>query len=688
MTEDLLYQCFASYHDAVEQGAELEWLDYWGKWFSNEPDLALRLVQTIIGEDEVFEEALDLLCRVLDEARMNRENGTRGAERFFAHLEAGLGALDEEDALPPQARLALCSAFTRAGLTPPDCITLPDESDPALVEFGPEAPDISELIADLVPDGTPADQTYDVLREGLSAMGRGASGAFVVHMIAQSEPKLVHLGRYFLIDPVQSFRRAAAAGFAQLASARGINATLLSDLIALRKWMPADAAQSALDKVIRDVLRQEVSGGAVAKPWTVHRILSSLPDGAGAQSLLATCSQGSRKCLVALMIKQGFGVKDAYIVPCSGASEQKRLLAEISVTMPFSDISQAYLHPALSAALADGLRHGLPPAVGLIDVAPVLGLAGATPQSAPLLDQIDPKGEIAALPAAKLGRLIGQSRHWFDSFDMADSWFETSAELSDALARCNTHAAEKKALWSYLETRRDWWAQHFARCAQILKHSIDADPQAWLSFAAVSHGLIQGRALKKIPIFEDIAEDSLEAAINGALAEPGAWDTDLEADPDLQVLPETKGELDQLLKGSGLTPHGINGFLTALLIAPEFVSPTDWLPALMGGIEFPGEGSVQRLVDIVMLRYGEINDAVLAREIGHEIRELSAQELTDWAAGFSRVTSTLPHAWPKRALKPNDRKLLTLIKDGATQDLSSELKPILPAWLALWTDLR
>jgi uncharacterized protein YecA (UPF0149 family) len=46
-----------------------------------------------------------------------------------------------------------------------------------------------------------------------------------------------------------------------------------------------------------------------------------------------------------------------------------------------------------------------------------------------------------------------------------------------------------------------------------------------------------------------------------------------------------------LLRGSSLKSDQIDGYLTAVLIAPQFTLPKEWLMPLMTGIEFNGNGS-------------------------------------------------------------------------------------------------
>ncbi|MEM6945954.1 MAG: hypothetical protein AAF565_19595, partial [Pseudomonadota bacterium] len=101
------------------------------------------------------------------------------------------------------------------------------------------------------------------------------------------------------------------------------------------------------------------------------------------------------------------------------------------------------------------------------------------------------------------------SAHWMDRFGEAATWFEDTAELRAAIARARTDKGRETAVWKHLETRRDWWARHFAVCAATLK----AGPETadWLSFAAVADALLDGRSMKRIPIMAEIAARTLEA---------------------------------------------------------------------------------------------------------------------------------------------------------------------------------
>ena len=145
-----------------------------------------------------------------------------------------------------------------------------------------------------------------------------------------------------------------------------------------------------------------------------------------------------------------------------------------------------------------------------------------------------------------------------------------------------------------------------------------------------------------------------------------------------------------MLKGSPLKPDQIDGYLTAVLIAPEFAPPNEWLMPLMDGIEVKGHGSIQRILDILMLRYGALNEVVIVGEIGVEVGDLPPKRFHAWTEGFAQAVDGIKGAWPKRALSRNDKLVLNLIRSAATEDLTPTLKPLLPSWLQMtavkWRD--
>lgn len=668
MGKKIWSMCVSSRPNSTDVRAIDGWVASWAGRVARNKDAILELLVELAADFD--DDLLQLFSAVLDNLRMDIENGERDANRTFDLVSRWIDTTSV--GLPPKDKMALCQAYIRADLSPPEAIRItPADTGFDMTGIGSEMPDISDLLNDLLPDDVDGYPAFMMLSEAMGAMPEQAAQAFVLEMINQALPKQVELGRYFLLTQGQDLSGAAAQGFEVLAKSGQVDAVLLSDLIQLRKWMPEDAARAALDRAIKEALRREASGGAARSPWIVHRLMSSLPDGTGSQSIVASVSRGSEKAVATVLIKAGHGIKDSYAIPCRSATDQRNLLASIvNEGIEMYEVHADYLRDALGQALADHL----PPAAGFLDVSEMIGLSEITAAMPATAAEIaDPDDMITNLSAQKRGRLINQSIDWAGEFEIASSWFITDAALSDALDAAHTERQAEKAVWDAFEGQRDRWAMIFARAAAVLRH---ADDYSWRSFAAVTLGLEGGRSLKKIPIFDMLVALTLDVAESeGFEVSQETVGEDFEPD----IAPEGKGELARLLAGTRLGPDSINGYLTGILIAPEFTSPTEWLPPLMNGVQLSGEGSIQRMLDILMLRYGNIRNDMMEGYIAASLQ--TAADVAQWLEGFDQA-SALRAAWPKKALSKEDRKILDLIKAGLMDaQVQNVLKTLLPAWL-------
>jgi len=686
LVTEIIDNCLMDRPTTGDPRGTLLWTDRWAASLSRDPEAVLELVDTLSNADaERTDDCLTLTSRVLDEARMNNENEEPGASHFFQVLAAGLAERARAGELDAESCFGLCQAYLRAGLIPPDQLRrAPDAFEAFSGNEMPELPDVAGLAEGFVPEGSTPFETYTELREVVGAMPAQVTTAILTQMIGQGEPRMIAVGRYFLLDPVAEMRDAAIAGFGLLAEIAQVDAALLSDLIRIRNWVPNG---KALDTLIKTALRREPSGGTVPQPWRLHRVMTSLPDGTGSQSILGVCSRGNTRAVAAAMIKEGHGIKDAYVIPCSSRGDQKTIVEQIEQAMTMHDVSPSYLAPAIGFALGDGLARGAVTTPGFLDVAPMFGIGELTPQTgghAALLAAIDPEGELEPLSDNRRGRLIGKSRDWFSEHDISSSWFVSDATLMAALEEASTAASAKKIVAGHLEDRRDRWAKFFARSSLILRHDRNAPPDAWMSFAVVAQAMEAGREMKKIPVFEDILGQTLEVAAVRAmevLGDDSERDNEEFEPPAIEA--ERQGELAKLLKGSPLKPDQIDGYLTAVLIAPEFVTPNEWLMPLMEGIEVKGHGSIQRILDILMLRYGALDEAVILGEIGEEVRDLPQKRFQAWTEGFAQAVDGIKGAWPKRSLSRDDKQVLNMIRSAAIDDLTPALKPLLPSWLQM-----
>lgn len=295
MRQNIFHACMSDRPGPDEDRLGSSWAEAWSHPIAGSKNAVSDLLGQMDKEPELRDDLLGLFSGVLDAMRMNLENREKDATAIFTLVECWLDAKAASDSLDNRQKMALCQAFIRAGLEPPDAIRITSSGTGSEEDIGGrDVPDIETLMGEIVPDDITGYPAYMVLREGIGAMPRGASTFFVTQMVAQAVPKLVSLGRYFLLDPMVEMRKAAAEGFVNLAQAGAIDACVLSDLIRLRKWLPDQATKTILDRAIKEALRREATGGSIPSAWTVHRLVTSLPDGTGSQSIMASVSRGSK----------------------------------------------------------------------------------------------------------------------------------------------------------------------------------------------------------------------------------------------------------------------------------------------------------------------------------------------------------------------------------------------------------
>ena len=422
-----------------------------------------------------------------------------------------------------------------------------------------------------------------------------------------------------------------------------------------------------------------------------QRLDCTLPDGTGSQSIGVSLQRGSQRALAMLLLKQDFGVKDAYMIPCTSATEQRKILTSIEAETSALPVPPGYLAQALELALADGLNHGLPPAAGLIAIADACGLTGLRPQgriTGELLSALDPVGHLSALSPQARGKLINASEFWPDDHPLTGSWFEDSDACRTVLDTARAPRAMETALWNWLETRREWWARIMARSALLLQAIGHGDAPG---FATTARSLLDGRALRKIPIMLEIHHQTIGAWLHGdATGEGFDPDTDMQTLDDPDILPplpppEKKGELGKLLKGTALSPTWIDGYLAAICIAPRIITPDRWLaPVLHAIISTLTERNLQRCIDLLMHRYNATLAALVdPKGLERALRSMDTLGQRDWFEGFMAGKQSFKPSWPAKALGPTDKALLGQIASMADDPTSgSSAIPALAAWLA------
>lgn len=662
------------------------------------PDAGVALagaIATSDGDDLNDDLQYQIFESVLGTARMTGENGHAAGPVLLAALENRFTGLAQSETLTAVGCFSLSRAYVRAGLVPPQALELSE----SVLARGGEFPGKGEVddpdsafagVFDELIERADGDVSaiHAALSEMLPAMPAEMRHAVVAETASRKGDVFGHLATTWLLDASAEMRLAAAAGLEARMASGQFDPGLAADLVMLRAWMPGDAAQSKVDALIRQAMKRGIAGGTGPKPWKLHKVLASLPDGTGAQGIALAVQSGSRRGVAMLLIKQDHGVKDAYVVPCSSAGEQRRLLAGIEEETGALEVTPDYTGTALAAALADGLAHGMPPAAGLVEIARICGFTDVRPEvitTEQLVQDIDPEGGIRSKSPQARGRLINESEFWRDRFAIIESWFEESDALSHHLDTCYSSRSFDVALWKWLEKRRDWWTRIIARSAQVLVASDDGCADA---FVATAQALYAKRNLPKTPIMREIFERTRDLWSDGGLQIVSETTTEtLPEGPELPAPPkaEKPGELRRLLQGAEISADWVDGYLAAICLAPKMIAPGAWLEILLPyALAALSEKRLQRFLDLLILRYNALSDQ-LSDPVTMDavLGSMSDLDLEDWADGFSDGYESFKSAWPAKTLSASDRAILRHIRQVSREPQSRGGSfALLAPWLA------
>lgn len=651
--------------------------------------------------DDQADRLMQILISVLDEARMAKENGKAVGAQFIGFLEEELGRFKLKGVMTSAGRLFLASCWGRAGLDAPEAVaadfSMFDDAEGAFEDLDPA--EMGPLIDILLKEASGGDDgDLSALHAGFSeiiaTLPAEVRSPMVQQVVARPKTVMGELGCALLFDRREEIRHGAIQGLMDRSTDGHLSPDLVGRLTILRSWVSDPKTITGIDAIVRHAIRNgNVSPQTMGSP-KVHRALTSLIDGTGAQSMTVVLQSGGARKVAVILIKQGFGVKDAYLIPCSSASEQKRLVEMIASEVETRDVSLEYIATAIAWGLSDGLENNHPPAPGLVDVVQSLGLHDMRPSPASIADVVaraDPEGKLDSMSVQAKGRLITASADWDMMSPMiSESWYEDSDSFTDAIEGSKTPAAMKRALWQALEDRRDHWAKVIARMGHLFQAA--AEPEA-SQFLAVAQALTNGRALKKTPIMELIFEQSFEVWLDRNVLghDPSSPDASFEVTSGPvpagmqmpKISPEKPGELEKLLKPAGLTEWWVDGYMMGVCTAPEFVAPGSWAEVLLNviGPEIQSDKTLQRILDLLMLRYnGTLTK--LRTPIGASLIPDAAPLISIWADGYLTAWEGNKPYWPKAKLGKDDKAARKLLEDAASWKFDADrFRKDIPNWL-------
>ncbi|MDD2736120.1 MAG: hypothetical protein PHF56_19490 [Desulfuromonadaceae bacterium] len=301
----------------------------------------------------------------------------------------------------------------------------------------------------------------------------------------------------------------------------------LRRLIITRNWFQDDIRKN-IDQAVTHARRSRVECAQLSKsPATT--VYASPVDGAFAQSFQVISPDGKGYFSCAILLKQGTGIADAFVIPLSTKNELNRFLDMMKQEGAFIESSPEYLDQRVCHGLAEGAMLGNAPIFWLAHVAELLGKDqwkavpfDAKRELAVMRAELERKApELLADKSRK--KALKDSAEWCDEHHFANSWFEDNAEVDKVISavfkkKRNKPDAEWSAMCAIienvLEKRRAIWLERLVLNALWLK-SAKRPPLPWHQMFHLAEAVADSAIpLAGIPLMESVAIQSLEAYLS------------------------------------------------------------------------------------------------------------------------------------------------------------------------------
>jgi hypothetical protein len=390
----------------------------------------------------------------------------------------------------------------------------------------PSPEDIPRQLRGLLDDlGRSAESPFQVV-EGLAETGAlmpPELRAYMTHELGLSPHAVLREAvPLLLLDPEPAVRQAAAAVLEQVAAPETVSPVMLRRTLLIRNWVPEDERE-AIDRLVRKV---RLKGVACAQ-WTAAPALAihcSMVDGSGAQSLVMTTPTGRTGVFIGLLLKQGFGIRDAWCNSSLPRSEINRSIRETQRMPTWHTTGRDHLDVVVQHHIARGVQARHLPQATIVEIAEAIGAADWKDRGLDVAADIERLfaglGAELSRPSA-IAASLQRSGVWITNDPMVQTWFEDDAAiraLVEGRPRPKPEMAVRQVLEDVLPARREVWVEKLLLFVLWLRARTGGatTPNRWQDCVVLAHALLAGRKLVELPGMVAIAERSIFAARAGA----------------------------------------------------------------------------------------------------------------------------------------------------------------------------
>lgn len=497
--------------------------------FIENPKLALSVIDIIndLDEEEVesspscYTACIFILDVCVSQLQSTIENGNKYADKILKQLMTHIASILGNKKHSLSFWLPILNAFYDVN------IELSDELKDAYFELANEDNDVAfdednshlnsirELILDL------SDLTVFDIAENFFAQSSAMPADFFIDLILDlySIDEGHDIAILALLHPKFEVREVAVATIESIITTITLSSISLSRLQIIKSWYPK-SYHSQFDSWIKLQRKKGVVFSGQSSPTAIVKIQASEVDGGGAQGIFIHFRKKRVHRLCGLLLKQGVGIKDAWMTPAVSLADISHYYAEaFDDSLALRKIDIGYLEIITNHFLAVTMEQGLVPDLHLLEIQEELGVQ-FLPKKLDIDDLIQKLGVLISPFTAEVVELsLLRSKKWLKNKKFTESWFIEGATIDklvnqcssfvDGIKICQLDEACNLIFQKNMELEREQWIFHFLWIALWAKVYARKNEKLWQDSFILAYVIHTGQPLDTIPILQEICHRSV-----------------------------------------------------------------------------------------------------------------------------------------------------------------------------------
>jgi hypothetical protein len=325
-----------------------------------------------------------------------------------------------------------------------------------------------------------------------------------------------------LLHPSAEVREIVVAMHEEILHDICLSSLSLSRLQSIKSWYPR-SYHAQFERWIKIQRKKAVVFHSEIKTPALS-ILASEVDGSGAQGLFIHMKQGRRHRLAGILLKQGVGIKEAWLTPHLTKQEMQDYFNEaFDDHLSLRPVNTDYLQQMIQHFLALSIEQGQIPDLHLLEIQETLGLHWKPLQINPkeLLDDL--AIQISPFTQESLQNSLKRSKAWAKNKAFTASWYLENAHIDklvnrsssyiDGVKVCRFNEALDAVFTEEMEPDREKWIFHFLWISLWLKSKARKNDKSWQDSFFIAYALHNGSPLKDIPLLKEICYQSVVNSI-------------------------------------------------------------------------------------------------------------------------------------------------------------------------------